>query len=510
MSTLRVFSLAIFFILSLVCEALVYAQPIYRLDVISTFNTTNFQLGASENGFMVGSQVVNNREQAYIASLANGFEFLPLPTNYLSARANAVNSFGVVVGTATDGISPFDDGDPVAWIPDGFGGYQVQLLRTPATTFAAGQNRPIDGGMATGINDRGDVVGFSRIQGFQGGPSTQFFIDNQIDPIDLTANGLTFTQTVHDINENGIIVGGGLKMDLDTGIVTDLGVPDPAGGVSFTFVESYAINDNDDVLAAAARATSSADVWLTYLHDGAIWSPVNPNDPPRPFVGFYDINNLGDIAYSEGLYFAQEDLFVSNLNSLLDPAFSDWSVGTGFLANDRSILTVGFNSITGENALIWLRVTSANGDFDNDGDLDGDDVDALVMVVAGMTHVPSFDLTGDGLVDQSDLQDWLAVAGSTNLPSGNAYLYGDANLDGTVDGQDFIAWNNAKFTANAAWTAGDFNADGAVDGQDFIVWNLNKFQSADARTAAVPEPSGLLIIAMAMGAVVTRRRNGFA
>ena len=32
-----------------------------------------------------------------------------------------------------------------------------------------------------------------------------------------------------------------------------------------------------------------------------------------------------------------------------------------------------------------------------------------------------------------------------NLPSGNPYLLGDANLDGTVDGQDFLIWNSNKF-----------------------------------------------------------------
>ena len=70
------------------------------------------------------------------------------------------------------------------------------------------------------------------------------------------------------------------------------------------------------------------------------------------------------------------------------------------------------------------------------------------------------------------------------MPSGNAYLLGDANLDGNVDGADFLQWNDHKFTANSAWTAGDFNADGAVDGVDFLVWNDNKFQSADTLKAS--------------------------
>ncbi len=80
----------------------------------------------------------------------------------------------------------------------------------------------------------------------------------------------------------------------------------------------------------------------------------------------------------------------------------------------------------------------------------------------------------------ADRNEWLVQAGAANLPTGNAYLLADANLDGVVDGQDFIVWNANKFTTSSAWTRGDFNVDGVVDGQDFILWNANKFQSADA------------------------------
>jgi hypothetical protein len=121
-----------------------------------------------------------------------------------------------------------------------------------------------------------------------------------------------------------------------------------------------------------------------------------------------------------------------------------------------------------------------DGDFDDDGDFDGDDIDLLVAHIANGTNDLAFDLTADGLVNLADRDKWLARAGAVNLPSGNSYLLGDANLDGFVDGLDFIIWNSNKFTATPAWTAGDFNADGVVDGQDFIVWNTNKFMGAAA------------------------------
>ena len=119
------------------------------------------------------------------------------------------------------------------------------------------------------------------------------------------------------------------------------------------------------------------------------------------------------------------------------------------------------------------------GDFDFDEDLDGEDIDLLVAAIAdGAADAALFDLTGDGLVNLQDRDEWLALAGSRNLASGSSYLIGDANLDGIVDGQDFVVWNTNKFSNTAAWTAGDFSADGIVDGQDFVLWNLNKFTSA--------------------------------
>ena len=116
-----------------------------------------------------------------------------------------------------------------------------------------------------------------------------------------------------------------------------------------------------------------------------------------------------------------------------------------------------------------------------------------------------FDMTGDGAVDNDDLDEWLVQGGAANLPSGNPYLVGDATLDGTVDGFDFFAWNDHKFTDVAAWCSGDFNADGVVDGLDFFLWNDNKFQSADG-VNAVPEPGAAMLSFIALVLLgVTRR-----
>ncbi len=111
-----------------------------------------------------------------------------------------------------------------------------------------------------------------------------------------------------------------------------------------------------------------------------------------------------------------------------------------------------------------------DGDFDNDGVLDCDDIDELSHAIASGSTDPTYDLDLDGNVDLDDLQVWVVDLKGT--------LFGDANLDFTVDGQDFLVWNANKFGGDTAWCTGDFNADGITDGLDFVIWNANKFESA--------------------------------
>jgi hypothetical protein len=86
--------------------------------------------------------------------------------------------------------------------------------------------------------------------------------------------------------------------------------------------------------------------------------------------------------------------------------------------------------------------------------------------------------------------------------------YGDANLDGVVDGSDYTkidAGFNAQLTG---WINGDFNYDGKIDGSDYtLIDNAFNTQGASLTasvasttsqisraTSAVPEPAGLIAL----------------
>lgn len=127
-----------------------------------------------------------------------------------------------------------------------------------------------------------------------------------------------------------------------------------------------------------------------------------------------------------------------------------------------------------------VRNAPATGDFDTDGDFDCLDIDALVARISTGSVNTTYDLIPDGVLNSGDLGLWLALAGNANLPSHAPFRFGDANLDGVVDGSDFGAWNANKFTSRPAWCSGDFTADGTIDGSDFGVWNSNKFTSSDS------------------------------
>ena len=80
-------------------------------------------------------------------------------------------------------------------------------------------------------------------------------------------------------------------------------------------------------------------------------------------------------------------------------------------------------------------------------------------------------------------------------------LYGDANLDGTVNGNDLNTVLSNFNQTGMTWAQGDFNYDGTVNGADLnaVLSNFNQHVSV---AGAVPEPSSLLLLAAGLAGLL--------
>jgi len=82
---------------------------------------------------------------------------------------------------------------------------------------------------------------------------------------------------------------------------------------------------------------------------------------------------------------------------------------------------------------------------------------------------------------------------------------GDANFDGCVDGLDYIGWTN-HYGQDGGWLSGDFSRNNHIDGLDYVVWSNNYWAGCPGLPGPVPEPTGLLLIALGGVALFRRRR----
>jgi subtilisin family serine protease len=313
--------------------------------------------------------------------------------------------------------------------------------------------------------------------------------------------------------QNGSLANGDLELFDAGGMSVAVGSATPLGqsvsnydvGILDYLVTSGGVYE----IAVSSNQTVQYGLYLTeYLLD------TEDNDSPsNPLRSLDDVNGaLGGIDDSQDIYeitLAQgESLTLATqtplddpgrypLNSL-DPNLTVRDSGGTIVASDDNSGTDGKNAqltfVAGAAGIYRIYVagsgngeyllgvnpntTLPDGDFDDNGIWECADIDALVGQIAAGTNLSAFDLTGDGLVNLEDRDAWLAEAGGINLGPGRVYLLGDANLDGFVDGIDFIQWNTNRFQPIAEWCSGDFDANGVVDGLDFIEWNNNRFQSS--------------------------------
>ena len=184
--------------------------------------------------------------------------------------------------------------------------------------------------------------------------------------------------------------------------------------------------------------------------------------------------------------------------------------------NAANIILVATNNTVSNDATysidnLLLGIASILGDFDSDGDVDGDDIDALALAAAAGSTDLAFDLNGDNMVTFE--------ASGSGVSSDSDYLirtilgteYGDANLDGEIDVVDFDLLGQGFQQGGSGWLFGDFSGSGGVtDIVDFdLLGQYYGFSSTPSASTAIPEPSAVCLIYFVLILLTINRPSNF-
>ena len=296
-------------------------------------------------------------------------------------------------------------------------------------------------------------------------------------------------------------------------------------GSTTALVDIYGVNDEDDSLGLAGDGEPGFDptdpdfhfansgLFHYYDHEDALLPdhvPPIPDDDDLVNADFYDSTLDLDLTKVELLTTQSEEgdgdadqvigVFSDETSELLDFVRKDTNGKVLFLIMPTSGQAVTLNNgANGAAATLFLRLddSATPGDFDNDGDLDNEDI-ALLVEQFDTNNAATFDLNNDQSVDVLDLNDWIRNIKQTWI--------GDANLDGEFNSTDFVlVFEAGKFETDQAanWSDGDWNGDGRFNSGDFVA----AFQDGGFELGprpmneAVPEPTGhlsLLVLACFM------------
>ena len=274
--------------------------------------------------------------------------------------------------------------------------------------------------------------------------------DGGSDSVTVGASALTITGSFGSVpinyhNVTAIKFTGGAGSN----VLTQSAVPGGGAAVSFSNLNSF---DTINVSAGSmtiqmpgtGAAVPSAQLGTLLVGSGAQVALSNPTGPAG-----HAVLVLGNLLLAGA---------VGSWQSRFDLAGNDLILHTGVLATTDSQIISGMSSAWTGNGL-----TSSN----LAGDLSYLTTLGAIVNNDGAGHTLYGNTTALGLFDG-------VSPAVTDLLVKSTY-YGDANLDGKVDGSDYSRIDNAilanSLIAHSAtgWYNGDFNYDGTIDGSDYTL-----------------------------------------
>jgi hypothetical protein len=159
-----------------------------------------------------------------------------------------------------------------------------------------------------------------------------------------------------------------------------------------------------------------------------------------------------------------------------------------------------------DNALAFAlgETDGIAGDFDGSGVLDAADIDDLTAQSAKGTNPGDYDLNGDTLVNEQDVRVWVKDLFVSWV--------GDANLDHEFNSSDLVtvlASGTYEADVDAVWSTGDFNGDGRANSTDLVAALADGgYEQGRPAANAVPEPTGSLLLASGMAALLIVATRG--
>ncbi|MCA9197011.1 MAG: Ig-like domain-containing protein [Planctomycetales bacterium] len=129
---------------------------------------------------------------------------------------------------------------------------------------------------------------------------------------------------------------------------------------------------------------------------------------------------------------------------------------------------------------VMTHVVTVDPDVNQDGVINGLDVDRICTAVSSGSSQAQFDVNRDQRIDHSDV---LALTNLLGVP------IGDSNFDGQFNSQDLVAIFTAAeyedaIIRNSTWSTGDWNCDGEFNSSDLVkAFQANTYSLA----ARIPE-----------------------